>query len=413
MVRWRRIGSGVAAVWCLAGTACDSGGGGGGDGMAGTGGFVSSAVALAPAFGGISFSSPVKLVQHPTDDDRWYVVEQGGRVRTFLATNASGTVATAANVPSADPAFVSGGEQGLLGLAFDPNFATSGEAYLTYTRSGTSILARWVSRDSGVTLTPDSAPVVLAFRHPFANHNGGDIVFGPDRFLYYSMGDGGGGDDPEDNGQNRNVLLGKMMRIDVNSAQGSDTYAVPADNPFAAGNAHCNNQTAPATHPCPEIWAYGLRNPWRMNFDPATGKLYVADVGQGAQDEIDIIVKGGNYGWDCVEGELDHSSLSTAQCSGVPFVPPEIVHGRSEANALIGGAVYRGTAIASLRGFYVYGDFVTQLFFTFDTAVANAPPQRLGLPPTPVTAFGQGRDGEIYVVGFGSPSIQKIVPGSG
>jgi hypothetical protein len=162
---------------------------------------------------------------------------------------------------------------------------------------------------------------------------------------------------------------------------------------------------------CPEIFAYGFRNPWRMNFDPATGKLYVGDVGQSAQEEIDIVTSGGNYGWDCLEGELPHTTA--ASCSGVTFVPPEVVHGRSEAFAITGGAVYRGSAIPALQGFYVYGDFGTGFFFAFDADVPNAPSQRLtSLPETSVSAFGQGRDGEVYVVSFDSPSLQRIV-GSG
>src|SRR5262245_46311020 len=407
VAQWPMI-AGLAALLCIASAGCDGGGGNGGGGGGGGGG-TPPALTFADAFPGRSFSNPVKLVQHPTTDTRWYVVEQGGLVKTFLSTNSTAPT-TAANVANADAAFVSGGEQGLLGMAFDPNFATSGEAYFTYTRSGTSILARWVSSDGGLTFTQDSAPVVLAIGHPFANHNGGDIMFGRDGFLYYSMGDGGGADDPNNYGQNRNILLGKILRIDVNSAQGSDSYAIPTDNPFAGG-AHCNNLSTPGTLPCPEIWALGFRNPWRMNFDPSTGVLYVGDVGQSTQEEIDIVTRGANYGWDCLEGTASHST--TASCNFASFTAPEVVHGRSEARAITGGAVYRGSVVPGLRGFYVYGDFLSQLFFAFDTTVADAPSLRLSVPAASVTAFGQGRDGEVYVVSFGTPSIQKFVPGSG
>jgi glucose/arabinose dehydrogenase len=353
----------------------------------------------------------VKLVQHPSDDTRWYVVEQGGLVKTFQFTGTPpSSITTAANVPSRDSSFAFGDEQGLLSLAFDPHFSTSGEIYLTYTRSGTSILARWVSSDGGLTFNPaPSSPIVLAFGHPFANHNGGDLAFGPDGLLYYSMGDGGSGDDPNDYGQKKDILLGKVLRIDINSDQGSDTYAIPSDNPFAAGNAHCNGSTTPVGHPCPEIFAYGFRNPWRMSFDTATGRLYLGDVGQVKQEEIDLVVKGGNYGWDCREGELDHSDLSTATCTGVSFVAPEVVHGRSDARAITGGAVYHGPGVPGLQSFYVYGDFETGIFFAFDTRVADAPAQRLTIPETSVSAFGQDRAGEIYVVDYNGP-IKKIVP---
>jgi hypothetical protein len=186
-----------------------------------------------------------------------------------------------------------------------------------------------------------------------------------------------------------------------------EAYAIPSGNPFF-GNLHCDTGTG--SQPCPEIFALGMRNPWRMNFDPLTGLLYVGDVGQSAQEEIDIIRVGRNYGWDCREGELPHAT--TASCN-VSFEPPEAVHGPSEAHAITGGAVYRGSAIPGLEGFYVYGDFITRFFFTFDADFPNAPVLRLNLPATAVSAFGQGRDGEIYVVGFGTPSIQRIVPGPG
>jgi glucose/arabinose dehydrogenase len=292
-------------------------------------------------------------------------------------------------------------------MAFDPNFVSSGEVYFAYTRSGTSVLVRWVSGDNGRTFAPDTPLVVLAMRHPFANHNAGDIMFGSDRLLYYSMGDGGGNDDPEDNGQDPNVLLGKILRIDVNAAPPvGEAYAIPASNPNSA-NPHCDGGTGAA--PCPEIFAFGLRNPWRMNFDPAPGGvLYVGDVGEARREEIDIIVSDGNYGWNCFEGDLTFDNVGA--CIGDTFIEPEVVHNRTDAQAITGGAVYRGSAIPGLVGFYVYGDFLTQLFFAFDVRVPDAPVQRLTLPLTSVSAFGQGRDGEIYVLSFGSPSIQKIVP---
>jgi glucose/arabinose dehydrogenase len=397
---WRSVVP--VALLCVA-AACSGGGdGGGGDGVG-----TIPAIDLDPAFGSISFDNPVKLVQHPTNDDRWYVVEQGGQVWTFLASNPTGTDTIAADVVT--QAGVNLGfdnEQGLLGMAFDPGFASSGEIYLTYTDEGAddSVLARWVSSDDGLMFEPDGSPVVLSIPHPAGNHNGGDIMFGRDGFLYYSMGDGGGSDDPDDNGQDPNALLGKILRIDVNSTA---PYAIPSGNPFA-GNPRCG--TGVGTSPCPEIYALGFRNPWRMNFDPANVSLYVGDVGQGAQEEIDLVVIGGNYGWDCFEGTAPHST--NAPCNAT-FVAPEVVHGRSDARAITGGAVYRGSSISGLRGFYIYGDFLTRLFFAFDTSVADAPAVRLSLPPTSVSAFGQGRDGEVYVVGFDTPSIQKIVPGSG
>jgi len=404
---WRSIG-GLAAALCAAAIACSGGGGHGGDDGTLTG------ISLAAAFGGRTFSSPVKLVQHPTDAHRWYVVEQGGLVKTFLDTDTNAAT-IAANVPSQASVTLGSGEQGLLGLAFDPGFATSHELYLAYTDAGNGnrlVLARWVSADNGLTFTPDS--ILLSIPHTNTNHNASDILFGPDGFLYYSTGDGGGGDDPDDNAQNRNVLLGKILRLDVNSAPPSGkTYAIPSTNPFHT-DPQCD--AGPGSAPCPEIFALGFRNPWRMNFDPATGKLYVGDVGQGAQEEIDLVVNGGNYGWDCLEGEVDHSSLSGAVCSGPTapmFIAPEVAYNdTSGPDSVTGGAVYRGSAIPGLRHFYIYTDFFRGPFFAFDVDTADAPARALSASEDHISAFGQGRDGEIYPVDLDG-TIWKIVPSSG
>ena len=207
----------------------------------GLGGSGLGSLVFADAFPGRSFANPVKLVRHPTNSNRWYVVEQGGLVKTFLSTD-SAAPTTAANVKQVVGNLGSGGEQGLLGMAFDTDFAATGEVYLTYTNEVTqsSVLARWVSHDNGMTFAPAAPAVVLAISHPFDNHNGGDLAFGRDGFLYYSMGDGGGADDPNDNGQNSAVLLGKILRLDVNTAPpAGEAYAIPPDNPNA-GNAHCD-----------------------------------------------------------------------------------------------------------------------------------------------------------------------------
>lgn len=400
---WRSIGA-IAAALCAAGIACGGGGGGAHDDEG-----TITGVSLAAAFNGRTFSSPVKLLQHPTNDHIWYVVQQGGLVKTFDDRNANAAT-TAANV-AGSVSLSTGGEQGLLGMAFDPGFASSGEIYLAYTDTGNRlVLARWVSGNNGTSFTPSS--VLLTIPHTFTNHNGSDLAFGPnDGFLYYGTGDGGSGDDPQDNAQNRNNLLGKILRLDVNSTPpAGKTYAIPTSNPFRL-NAQCN--TGPGTNPCPEIFAFGFRNPWRMNFDPDTGKLYVGDVGQGQQEEIDIVTNGGNFGWDCFEGEVDHSALSTAPCNP-PFVAPEVVYSDSpvSSNAVTGGAVYRGSALPGLEGFYIYTDFFHGPFFAFDADVANAPAQALSVSETHISAFGQGRDGEVYAVDLDG-TIWKLVPSSG
>jgi glucose/arabinose dehydrogenase len=384
--------------------ACEGGGSGGGSSGP-------PELELEPAFGGLTFASPVKLVQHPDVDDRWYVVEQGGKIWTFLASNPAGTLTLTLDLVADQDINLGGGEQGLLGLAFDPDFGDSGELYIAYTdeEADDSILARYQSPDDDGPFTPTAAPIVLAIPHPASNHNGGDIAFGPDDYLYYSMGDGGGSDDPDDNGQDTTALLGKILRIDVLGAPASgEAYAVPRGNVFyQAGRPFCDAAgVGPTALPCPEIFAWGFRNPWRMHFDPETDELWVGDVGQSRRDEIDRVLSGRNYGWDCREGDLPHDTAFN--CAGIVFEPPRAAHDPDDARAIAGGAVYRGRAVPDLEGFYVYGDYITRRFFAFHVD-DDAPPTRLALDPKRVSAFGQGRDGEIYVVTFDSPSLYRIV----
>jgi glucose/arabinose dehydrogenase len=400
VMRW--CWTGVVVALCAVAVACSDG-----DSRDEDGGTITG-ITLDRAFNDRTFSSPVKLVQHPSNDDRWYVVEQGGLVKTFLASNATAAT-TAADIPIA----VGSGEQGLLGMAFDPFFGASGEIYLAYTDASDNdlVLQRWLSTNDGLTFTPST--VLLRIPHPGqTNHNGSDIMFGPtDDFLYYSTGDGGGSGDPNRNAQNRGVLLGKILRLDVNATPpAGKTYAIPAGNPHA-GNAQCNTGPS-AIAACPEIYALGLRNPWRMNFDPATGRLYVGDVGQGAQEEIDRVINGGNFGWDCFEGELEFQNVLA--CNSETFIEPEAVYNASSAgqNAVTGGAVYRGTAIPGLRGFYIFTDFFRGPFFAFDVTLADGPVQPLSASEVHISAFGQGRDGEVYAVDLDGP-IWKIVPSPG
>lgn len=389
--------------------ACGGSGGGGG----GFGG-ESIPVELAPAFGGQEFTRPVKLVQHPELDDRWYVVEQGGLVRTFLASDVTGSLAVAADLTGVD--FGGDNEQGLLALAFDPDFDTTdgGELYLVYTDDAAErvLLERWTS-DNGVDdFAPAASPILLDIDHPEGNHNGSDLVFGPDDQLYMSMGDGGGAGDPEENAQDTTTVLGAVLRLDVRSTPApGEPYAVPAGNPFAGqGHALCfDGGASPEVppDPCPELFAWGLRNPWRMDFDPQTGDLWLGDVGQNRQEEIDRIVAGGNYGWDCLEGELDFENVPP--CDPADFEPPEVVHVRTEARSITGGVVARNTSVPGLEGHYVYADFITGRFWTFDVDDPDAPVIPLDLPSPNVSDFERARDGTIYVVTFGDPSIRQLV----
>lgn len=398
----RSSGRFAPAVAALAGAALAFGACGSGDGGGGGGGGGNPppppAVRFLPAFGGEAFALPVKLVQHPTDDDRWYVVEQRGKVFTLRASNPSASRALAVDVEALFD-LATGNQEGLLGMAFSPSFATDGEVFFAYTELGAanvdSVVARFASGDGGLSFAPVAGGAdVIRFDSEQANHNGGDLAFGPDGFLYYAMGDGGGAGDPDpEDGQNLATLLGKILRLDISVAP----YASPPDNPFV-GSAGRD-----------EIWAYGFRNPWRMSFDLQTGELWVGDVGQSSREEIDRVVKGGNYGWDCREGDLAFDP--DPNCTP-PFVEPEVVHDRGEARSITGGYVYRGSALPSLADSYVYGDFITGRVFAYRFQASPprvdelSPPAGLG-----ISSFGQGRDGEIYLLDYaGTPSVYALSP---
>jgi glucose/arabinose dehydrogenase len=350
-------------------------------------------VALTTAFGGLAFPFAVDLIQHPSDDHRWYVVEQFGAIETFLDTDPAGTRATAVTVPN----LLTNGENGVLGMAFDPAFGTNGQVFISYVEnvggsSGTSKVTRYVSADGGLTFSLDPGPNARSRSAAFTNHNR-DIDFGPDGYLYIAFGDGGDGGDPFGHGQDVNTWFGKILRLDVTVRP----YAVPPDNPFVgvAGD--------------DEIWAFGLRNPWKMGFDPATGKLWAGDVGQENAEEIDEIVRGGNYGWNLEEGNL-------AYPSGIPSNPPGLVapvavHNHPQCEAIVGGFVYHGTRVPELSGLYVYGDFEQGRIFCFDPNGQPPVPQQIHKAPLNIVAFGQGRDGEIYVVTYDNGGVvQSISP---
>jgi uncharacterized repeat protein (TIGR03806 family) len=337
-------------------------------------------IALQRALAGASYSNPLLVLQAPSDA-RFFVVEKGGTVRiagggTFLDISARTNSAPA--------------EAGLLGMAFHPNWQTNHQAFLSYTAFSAaspanlrSTISRFTSRDGGATLDPASEQVLLTLEQPYENHNGGNIVFGPDGFLYIGFGDGGSGGDPQNRAQNTSVLFGKILRIDVDSGS---PYASPPDNPFAGGGG------------APEIWAYGLRNPWRFSFDRGTGDLWAGDVGQNLYEEIDRIVRGGNYGWNKKEGFHCYNATS---CPG-PYIDPVAEYDHSQGISVTGGYVYRGSAILNLVGRYVYGDFGS------GTIWALNPPEVIGHGDS-ISSFGQDAAGELYVVSL-SGAVNQIVP---
>ena len=256
----------------------------------------------------------------------------------------------------------SGDERGLLGLTFHPNFASNGKFYVDYTRSGdgaTTIAEYTTTTGNGSSNTGDvnSERIMLTIPQPFTNHNGGMVEFGPDGYLYIGMGDGGSGNDPGNRAQNRSILLGKLLRIDPNIAQGSNVpYNIPPTNPFTgSGTARCDGGSTTSGTNCQEIFAYGLRNPWRYSFDRGTGQIWAADVGQNSFEEINTIEKGGNYGWRIQEGTECFNPQSGCETSGLE--QPVFTYGREQGVSVTGGYVYRGEKLPDLQGWYVYADY--------------------------------------------------------
>ncbi len=318
----------------------------------------------------------------PAGDPRLFVVEQPGRIRVIR----DGRLLPAPFLDITDKVGY-GGERGLLGLAFHPRFATNGRFYVDYTnRHGDTRVERYTAGPSADTADRASAQQVLFVAQPYPNHNGGDVLFGPDGMLYIGMGDGGSGGDPRGNGQNLGALLGKLLRLDVD---GAEPYASPPDNPFVG---------RPGARP--EIWAYGLRNPWRMAFDRTAGLLYIADVGQNLWEEVDVApaaAKGLNYGWNRMEGT---HCYGIGLCSREGLTLPVLEYGHGDGCAIVGGGVYRGHAVPALTGQYVYSDYCSGWLRSFRYDGAAAVDRRAWRIPSPgeVLSFGEDAAGELYLL---------------
>jgi len=366
-------------------------------------------VKLTRVFQNLAFNGPVALVQAPGDAAHWYVIEQSGRVLRF-----DGAAAAASVVLDIGSQVTSGGETGLLGIAFHPQWPATPEVFLSYTRSApnlTSVISRFVSRDGGATLDPNSEQVVMLVDQPESNHNGGQIAFGPDGFLYAGFGDGGGAGDQHGsigNGQSLDTLLGKILRIDVRATGAG--YAVPADNPFAA-NARCARGVGSAA--CPEIWAFGFRNPWRWSFDSQTGELWVGDVGQDSWEEVDRVAKGGNYGWRLREGAHCYNPVSGcaqpgAVEQGAALVDPVTEYGHDVGEAITGGYVYRGSKVTALSGSYVFADYSSGRIWTHTPGSQNLQKTEQLHSSANISSFGQGLDGELYVLDYATGQILQL-----
>jgi glucose/arabinose dehydrogenase len=283
-------------------------------------------------------------------------------------------------------------EEGFLGLAFHPKFKQNGEFFVFYTTKKaklTNVVSCFkVRKDDPDRADPESEEEILRFSKPYWNHDGGTLCFGPDGYLYLTHGDGGAANDPHDNGQNLKSLLGKVHRIDVDRKEGDKAYAIPADNPFV-GRADAR----------PEIWAYGLRNIWRMAFDKKTGKLWAGDVGQNLYEEIDLIERGGNYGWNRREGL--HPFGPKGSGPRKEFIDPIWEYHHDVGKCIIGGTVYRGTGVRELQGYYLYADYVSNKIWAlrYDEAkgrvVENRPIKDRGRP---IFSFGEDESGEVYLL---------------
>jgi glucose/arabinose dehydrogenase len=385
---------------------------------------VPLALTVQRVFPNLTFNQPIAALQAPNDDTRWYVVEKTGIVRSFANTANAATTSVFIDISArlnSNPNSRDD-ERGLLGMAFHPNYPTDPRVYLFYTGTSGGNLVDRVSQfrlnTAGTALDAATELELLNVADPETNHNGGNIAFGPDGFLYIGIGDGGGANDAHGspgNGQRLTTLLGKMLRIDVANASAGTPYAIPmgaSGNPFAA-NARCTGGTGAAS--CPEIYAYGFRNPWRWSFDRGgTNELWLADVGQMTLEEVDIVVRGGNYGWRCFEG----TEPFNADCGSNPDpIAPVAQYGRSLGFSTTGGFVYRGAAIPGLVGRYVFGDFGGRLWhIARDTpptlTLAAGSGQATGLA---ISSFGQDTAGELYVVHIGGSNpntgtLHKIVP---
>ena len=350
------------------------------------------------------FASPVAFVQDPTDRTVQFVVQQGGRIRvlrngTTLPTdflNLTGSI-------------VSGGERGLLGLAFAPDYASSARFFVNFTNtSGDTVVARFRRSADPAVADPSSRfdlrldGAQRFIEQPFTNHNGGHLAFGADGYLYIGLGDGGSGNDPDHRAQNPAELLGKMLRIDINVPDGDSAgYRIPADNPFLGG------------HPArDEIWAFGLRNPWRYSFDDAgrggTGAMVIADVGQSAREEINYEPRGRggrNYGWRNKEGTLNN--VTSRPLAYEPPTDPIFEYPRSDGGSITGGFVYRGARLGpAFRGRYFFADYVSRRIWSIALTIDGAGEARASdrrehtaeLGSAPVSSFGVDADGELYIV---------------
>ncbi|MGB4590434.1 MAG: PQQ-dependent sugar dehydrogenase [Clostridiaceae bacterium] len=350
--------------------------------------FIPKGYELVDAFPKLQFNEPLYLTSANNGSNLLYVVERTGRIMMFK--NSPETERAEIFLDLSEKVFSNGQEQGLLGLTFDPEYKSNGYFYVNYTTAENTVIARYsISKGNPMIADSDSEKILLTFKQPYANHNGGQLEFGKDGYLYIGTGDGGSGGDPMGNAQNLKSYLGKILRIDVHKEETGKPYGIPTDNPF--------KDTAEGFYP--EIYAYGLRNPWRFSFDHNRKLLIVADVGQNELEEIDLAVNGGNYGWNIYEGTKPYKSDSSVDTD--TLIMPIHEYPRNEGKSITGGYVYYGSKNKSLLGTYIYGDFVSgkiwALWFGSSMEVTNHELISSGLN---ISSFGLDEAGEIYIIDF-------------
>ena len=356
------------------------------------------------AFPNLNFSSALDLQNAGDGTNRIFVVERGAKIKVFPNEQ---LINSSKEFLDISDRVTFGGETGLLGLAFHPNYESNGYFYVNYTAPNP--LRTIISRFSVSSSNPDSADknselILLTYNQPYSNHNGGCVAFGPDGYLYIAAGDGGSGGDPENNAQNITTLLGKIIRIDIENPQPPLNYGIPADNPFV-DSTNVNVRK--------EIYAWGMRNPWRFSFDPVTSWLWCGDVGQGNWEEVDIIQNGKNYGWRCYEGTHPYN---LSGCNGT-YEPPIWEYSHSLGFSITGGYVYRGQNVPELYGKYIYGDYGSARVWSIEYDGINpAVNTQITTASGSITSFGVDENKELYLVSFNGkiyrfiPTVQVIAP---
>lgn len=345
---------------------------------------------LEEAFPSLRFTNPVDLQNSGDATNRIFVVEQAGRIIVFK--NNSSISASKVFLDITDKV-TDGGEMGLLGLAFHPQYTENGYFYVNYTKNNPrqTIVARYKVTDNPDSADKNSEVILMTINQPYSNHNGGQIAFGPDGCLYIALGDGGSFGDPQNNAQNLQSFLGKILRINVDTTSGNINYGIPPDNPFI------NDSSA-----LPEIFAYGLRNPWRFSFD-STGKLWCGDVGQGDWEEIDTITIGGNYGWRIMEGTHCYNPSSNCDTSGLILPIHEYAHNSQGGGSITGGYVYEGTAVPELKGRYIFADYISRRIWSLGYYGINPDlpiVEQLATAQAGISSFGVDENNELYLCSF-------------